>query len=217
MGVFRGISGRASSAAKVLFGTGVGATALGLLKSEFEKKGLEGILKSIKALDSGKGLNDQHVFGLILSQANLSLKKRELLLGVIREMRMSGNQEDRQTADNFVISVCLGVASEDGTYPGSQTIKSLMDRVIRLGTEDEMKRVIRLHIQEVGNDARAKTKFDAVRMLLSKYGVTVSGKVSGSVSSKIDKLNSFLNEREQAIKAEEQAYENISWFRKLFM
>ncbi|MDZ7612183.1 MAG: hypothetical protein U5L10_05450 [Candidatus Moranbacteria bacterium] len=135
-------------------------------KADKVKSFKEGV-ETIKGLASGKGLQDQYVWGMVLQQCHLSTEQRRLLIESIEEMRLMGNEE-AELADNFIIAVALGEPI-NGSYPGKEILNGFIHRVDEFPDDASRKRMIKDNIRSIGNDATVKGVASKVKKLVKTY------------------------------------------------
>lgn len=147
-----------------------GAAAVGLsdlIKGMAREKGLEMTGEFIKSLASGKGLNNEAVYGYILDRCNLKTEERSLLIRSIQELR-AGTEEEREAANNFIIIVAL--CDQGGTCdrPGEKIIHGFIHRITEYPNEAEKVRMIKENVVHIGTNAETKTKLYTVKKWAAK-------------------------------------------------
>lgn len=163
MAILKEASNRISGAIKVIFGSAIAVGLFDALKGIIKEKGIEKGFDFIKSLATGKGLQNEAVYGQILDMLNLKTEERSLLIRAFKELR-SGTEEQRQVADNFIILVALGDPDEKTKKrPGEQIIHGFIHRINEYATDDEKVQMIKDNIIHIGTDAETKTKISAVQ------------------------------------------------------
>ncbi|PIU07332.1 MAG: hypothetical protein COZ85_03880 [Candidatus Moranbacteria bacterium CG_4_8_14_3_um_filter_34_16] len=150
-------------ALKVLLGSAVVVGLRDTLGGIIKEKGVEAGGDFIKSLATGKGLQNEAVYGFILGKCDLTTSERSLLIRAIEGLR-TGTEENRQAANNFIILVALGDPDkETGERPGERIVHGFIHRINEYKSEDEKVRMIKDNIIHIGTDAETKKKIAVVQ------------------------------------------------------
>lgn len=162
MAILSGTIEKLKGAFKVLTGSAVAVGLANVLRDIVKEKGVEAGAKFIKALATGKGLENEAVYGQILDRCNLKTHQRNLLIRAIKEMRNS-TEEEKTAANNFVILVAIGEPEKGGGLPGERIINGFIHRVDEYVNEDEKVQMIKDNIIHIGTDVETKKKIAVVQ------------------------------------------------------
>jgi hypothetical protein len=149
---------------KVLAGSAITVGILDALKNILKEKGFEAGTDFIKSLASGKGLENEAIYGLILDSCNLTTIERSFIIRAIQELRTNGTEKEQQAANNFIILVALGVPDvKTRKRPGEKIIHGFIHRINEYATDDAKVQMIKDNIIHIGTDAQVANKISQVQ------------------------------------------------------
>ena len=207
MALFGKLFRRFKDAGKVVGGSAVAVTGLEAVKrflgEILKEKGAEEAWKFIRASASGKGLENENIWGRILDQCDLNTEQRRLLLKAIKELR--AQERTRQIADNFVIAVALGNPSDEGIYPGGKIIDGFIHRLDEFPSEKEKLFWIKENIINIGTNAQIETWVgEARKFLVSCYKKTTQ------------ELEEMIKEFNESAQQAAREYESLPRWKRIF-
>lgn len=208
MAILKETYNRVSGAMKVIFGSAVAVGLFDALKGIIKEKGIEEGVGFIKSLATGKGLENEAVYGYILDKCNLTTPERSLLIRASKELR-SGTEEEKQAANNFIILVALGDPGEKTKKrPGENIIHGFIHRIKDYATDDEKVQMIKDNIVHIGTDAETKKKIAVVQ----KWAISAWNEIQGLVEQ-INAVSDDFRQRSEKALAE---FEARPLWKKLF-
>jgi hypothetical protein len=224
---------RAKGAFKVLMG---GAAAFGLkdiLTGLFKDKGIELGTDFLRSLATGKGLENEAVYGYILDKCNLKTEERMLLIRAIKELR-NGTEKEKEAANNFVIVVSIketlladgatvaSAATKATTatnkvlnnYPatmrlGEHILHSFIHRIDEYQTEAEKIQMIKDNVIHIGTNAEVKTKVSAIY----EWAIEAWNQIQAVIDQAEKVSKDYRRSSKQALKK----FKDRPWWKKAFL
>ncbi len=207
MSILRGVWEKIKDATKVLLG---GAAAVGIsdiIKDTIKDHGVKVATDLFGSFASGKGLINEHFYGIILDACDLTTEQRNLHLIALEEMRDSENKKEVEAANNFIIVVAIG-SDGKGMVPGKKIIDGYIHRLDEFATKKEKMDWIKLNIKNIGTDAEIKGKVAKLRDAVAS--------VWKEIKAPLDFLNEFSSELLEEAKEESAKYDKRGFISKIF-
>jgi hypothetical protein len=207
MAILKNVSQKVKDMFKVLAGSAVVVGISDTLKGILADKGIQAGSEFIKSLATGKGLENEAVYGFILDQCKLKTEERNSLIRSIEELR-HGSEKEKQAANNFIIIVALD-PNKSGKRPGEQIIHGFIHRISEYATEAEKVQMIKDNIIHIGTDAEVKKKVAIVQ----KWAMEAWQQIKGLV----EQFNNLSDTYKNCAEKELGEYEARPWWKKLLL
>lgn len=200
---------RISGAFKVLMGSAAAVGLLDIIKGLLKEKGVEAGVEFIKTLATGKGLENEAVYGYILDRCSLKTDERMFLVRAIEELRI-GTEKEVDAANNFIILVALGNPDKNGRRPGEKIIHGFIHRIGEYSTEDEKIRMIKDNVIHIGTNAEVCSNVSAAKKWAAKVWAQ-------EIRPLINQLNVGAKDFRDASKKALDDFDKRPLWRKLFL
>lgn len=209
MAILKETYNRVSGAMKVIFGSAVAVGLFDALKGIIKEKSIEEGVDFIKSLATGKGLENEAVYGYILDKCNLTTPERSLLIRASKELR-SGTEEEKQAANNFIILVALGDPGEKTKKrPGERIIHGFIHRINEYADDNARVQMIKDNIIHIGTDAETKKKIAVVQ----KWAIGAWNEIKGFMEQVSAVSADFEQKSEKALRE----FQNRPLWKKIFL
>lgn len=207
MAILKNVSQKVKDMFKVLAGSAVVVGISDTLKGILADKGIQAGSEFVKSLATGKGLDNEAVYGFILDQCKLKTEERNSLIRSIEELR-HGSEKEKQAANNFIIIVALD-PNKSGKRPGEQIIHGFIHRISEYTTEAEKVQMIKDNIIHIGTDAEVKKKVAIVQ----KWAMEAWQQIKGFV----EQFNNLSDTYKNCAEKELGEYEARPLWKKLLL